>query len=238
EVPLKGLNWFFDHAETISDKSIARIAALGGGIAVQHRMAYQGEFFVERYGRVAAESTPPIGRILASGVKIGAGTDATRVASYNPWVSLSWLVTGKTVGGLSLYPAANLVDRETALRLWTEANTWFSTEEGKKGQIKAGQLADLAVLSDDYFAVPGEAIQDITSVLTLVGGKPVHGDGAFKDLAPPLPPAMPDWSPVRSFGGYQQRAESGAGTRQALAAVDGGCAKACTIHGHAHAWDV
>ena len=72
---------------------------------------------------------------------------------------------------MQLYPASNQLDRETALRLWTESNAWFSTEVGKKGQIKVGQLADLAVLSDDYFSVPGEAIQDITSVLTLVGGK-------------------------------------------------------------------
>jgi hypothetical protein len=70
-------------------------------------------------------------------------------------------------------------------------NTWFSTEVGKKGQIKAGQLADLVVLSDDYFSVPGDAIQDITSVLTLLGGKAVYGDAEFKDLAPPLPPARP-----------------------------------------------
>src|SRR5882672_7567429 len=236
DIPFDGVHWFIDHAETIDDRNIDRIARLGGGIAVQHRMAYQGEYFVERYGARAAERSPPIRRIMEMGVPMGAGTDATRVASYNPWVSLYWLVTGKTVGGLSLYPASNTVDRETALRLWTEANTWFSTELGKKGQIKPGQLADLAVLSEDYFAVASEAIQDITAVLTLVGGKPVHGDGAFKDLAPTLPPAMPDWSPVRSFGGYHQRADSGAGTGQAFAAADCGCAKACTIHGHAHAW--
>src|SRR5262249_12718716 len=125
---------------------------------------------------------------------------------------------------------------ETALRLWTEANTWFSTEQGKKGRIEPGHLADLAVLSDDYFAVPSEAIADVTAVLTLVGGKPVHGDGDFADLAPPLPPAMPDWSPVRTFGGYHQRAERGAQGRRAFAEVDCGCATACTIHGHAHAW--
>ena len=62
DTPLDGLHWFFDHAETISDQSIDRIAALGGGIAVQHRMAYQGEYFVERYGRGAAEATPPVKR--------------------------------------------------------------------------------------------------------------------------------------------------------------------------------
>uniref|UniRef100_UPI0038F7756A amidohydrolase family protein n=1 Tax=Streptomyces niveiscabiei TaxID=164115 RepID=UPI0038F7756A len=83
--------------------------------------------------------------MLDRGVKVSAGTDATRVASYNPWVSLSWLVTGRTVGGLRLYPRANCLDRETALRMWTEKVTWFSDEEGRKGQIMAGQLADLIV---------------------------------------------------------------------------------------------
>jgi predicted amidohydrolase YtcJ len=237
DVPFDGLHWFIDHAETIDERNIERIAKLGGGIAVQHRMAFQGEYFVARYGQNAAESAPPIRRMMEMGVPVGAGTDATRVASYNPWVSLSWLVTGKTVGGLSIYPAANRLDRETALRLWTEANTWFSTELGKKGQIKTGQLGDLAVLSDDYFSVPEDSIQDITSVLTVLGGKPVHGDAEFKDLAPTLPPPMPDWSPVRSYGAYQQRADSGAVHRHALA--DCGCTNACGIHGHAHAvaWD-
>ena len=237
EVPLNGLHWLFDHCETIDDRNIERIAKLGGGIAVQHRMAYQGEYFVERYGAQKAERAPPIRRMLDMGVPVGAGTDATRVASYNPWVSLSWLVTGRTLGGMQLYPAANQLDRETALRLWTESNTWFSTEVGKKGQIKAGQLADLAVLSDDYFSVPGEAIQDITSVLTLVGGRAVHSDAEFKDLAPPLPPAMPDWSPVRTFGGYQER--SGAEQKSVYAfAANCGCRTACGVHGHAHAWQL
>jgi predicted amidohydrolase YtcJ len=102
DIPLAGLNWFFDHAETISDRSIDRIAALGGGIALQHRMAYQGEYFVERYGERAAEATPPVAKILRSGVKTSAGTDATRVASYNPWVSLAWLATGRTVAGMPI----------------------------------------------------------------------------------------------------------------------------------------
>src|SRR6201996_1088769 len=120
DMPLTGLNWFFDHAETISDRSIDRIAVLGGGIAVQHRMAYQGEYFVERYGPGAAEATPPIARMLEKGIHVSAGTDATRVASYNPWISLAWLVTGKTVGGLRLYPQRNCLGRGTALRMGTE----------------------------------------------------------------------------------------------------------------------
>jgi hypothetical protein len=159
------------------------VRALGGGIAVQHRMAYQGEYFVDRYGAKAAERTPPIARMLEMGVPVGAGTDATRVASYNPWVSLYWLATGRTVGGLPLYPEKNRLDRRRALDLWTAAGSWFSGESGKKGRIAVGQLADLAVLSADYFSVPDAEIKAITSVLTLVGGKIVHGSEEFKRSA-------------------------------------------------------
>lgn len=233
DVPFKGLNWFFDHAETIDQRNIDRIAALGGGIAIQHRMAYQGDYFVERYGAKAAEATPPIARMMAAGLPVGAGTDATRVASYNPWVSLAWLVSGMTVTGTRLYPPGNRVDRETALRLWTESNTWFSGEQGKKGAIKTGQLADLAVLSADYMSVPEAEIADITSVLTLLGGKVVHGDREHAGEAPALPAPMPDWSPVRAFGGYQQRRADNAAPLRFAAAC--GCAGACNVHGHAHA---
>jgi predicted amidohydrolase YtcJ len=204
EYPLTGLNWFFDHAETISDRSIERIAALGGGIAVQHRMAYQGEYFVQRYGLRAASRTPPIRRMLSAGVRTSAGTDATRVASYDPWVGLSWLVTGRTVGGLGLYPQSNLLDRETALRMWTEYPNWFSNSEGSKGQLRVGQLADLAVLSSDYMIVPDDEIRGIESDLTLVGGKPVYATREYAELAPSIPPAMPDWSPVGYYGGYEK----------------------------------
>ncbi len=201
EVPLDGLHWFLDHAETITDRNLERVRALGGGIAVQHRMAYQGEYFVGRYGKQEAERTPPLRRMLDLGVPVGAGTDGTRVASYNPWIALYWLSTGKTVGGTALYPERNRLGREEALRLYTAGGTWFSTEEGKKGRIETGQLADLVALSADYFSVPDEEVKAIESVLTLVGGKVVHGAAEFKNLAPPLPPVSPDWSPVSKYGG-------------------------------------
>src|SRR5262249_31239742 len=118
---------------------------------------------------------PRIGRMLERGVPVGAGTDAARVWSYNPWLSLYWLVTGKTVGGLALYPANNRFDRMEALRLYTVGSSWFSSDDGKKGSIAPGQLADLSVLSADYFSVPEEQIKQIESVLTMVGGKVVYG---------------------------------------------------------------
>jgi predicted amidohydrolase YtcJ len=233
DIPLTGINWFFDHAETVTHANLERIARLGGGVAVQHRMMYQGEDFVARYGAAAAERTPPIARMLEMGVPVSAGTDATRVASYNPWVSLAWLVTGQTLGGLRLYPQRNLLDRETALRMWTEKVGWFSNETGKKGQIVAGQLADFAVLDRDYFTVPEDEIRHITALLTVVGGSAVHGDGDFADLAPPLPKAMPDWSPVNRFGGYQKSLRAEAVAPRSL---DACCANSCGVHGHAHVW--
>jgi hypothetical protein len=239
DIPFDGLHWFFDHAETVSQKNIDRIAALGGGIAVQHRMMYQAEDFAERYGVEAMADTPPISKMLAAGVPVGAGTDATRVASYNPWVSLSWLVTGRSLGGLRMYPAAQRQDRETALRLWTEANTWFSNEEGKKGVIAEGRLADLVVLDRDYFSVAEDQIVHIESDLTLLGGKVVWGSGDFAREAPPIPPPTPDWSPVRTFGGYHStKAPGGSAERTgffASIAASCGCSTACGVHGHDHA---
>jgi predicted amidohydrolase YtcJ len=239
DIPINSLNWFFDHAETVSDESIDRIAALGGGIAVQHRMAYQGEYFVERYGPGAAEATPPISRMLAAGLKVSAGTDATRVASYNPWVALAWLVTGKTVAGTQIYPKRNCLDRETALRMWTEYVTWFSKEEGKKGRIQVGQFADLIVPDRDYFSCAEAEIVDTTSDLTMVGGKVVYGAGDFAghDEAD-LPPAMPEWSPVRTFGGYAAWSDPNRAGKPGFdrkLAMSCSCANTCSIHGHNHA---
>ncbi len=202
ETPLTGLRWFLDHAETISERDIRRVSELGGGIAVQDRMAYQGEEFIKRYGEDAADEAPPIRKMLKAGVPVGAGTDATRVASYNPWISLYWLATGKTVGGTALYSEKNRLDRSEALRLYTNGSAWFSSEENLKGSIEVGKFADLAVLSADYFSVPDDQIRSVESVLTIVGGKVSYGAGEFERLAPPVIPVSPSWSPIAKFGGF------------------------------------
>ncbi|WAC45487.1 amidohydrolase [Pseudomonas sp. SL4(2022)] len=225
DIPFDGLPWFFDHAETITPKNIERVRALGGGIAIQDRMAFQGEYFVDRYGKQAAEQTPPIQRMLAEGVPVGAGTDATRVSSYNPWTSLYWLVSGRTVGGLELYPQG--LPRETALQLFTHGSAWFSSEQGKKGQIKVGQLADLTALSADFFSVEDEAIKWIESVLTIVNGKVVYGAEEFGTLSPPTLPVMPDWSPVVNVPGHWRPSAP-------LVAQVHQCVGACAVHAHSH----
>ncbi|HEX9391439.1 MAG TPA: amidohydrolase [Usitatibacteraceae bacterium] len=231
DIPLAGIHWLFDHAETVSDRSLERIAKLGGGVAIQHRMAYQGEDFIARYGSKAVERTPPFKRMLEMGVKVGVGTDATRVASYDPWNALYWLTTGKTVGGTSLYPRANCLDRHTALALYTRANTWFSNEDGLKGEIRVGQLADCALLSADFLAVPEDDIRRIVSVLTVVNGKVVYGDEEFAPLDPPLPPAAPDWSPVNHGSRFWKETPANANARMASLCA---CSNSCGVHGHAH----
>ncbi|MBS4081330.1 amidohydrolase [Pseudomonas rustica] len=225
DIPFNGLPWFFDHAETITPQNIERVKALGGGIAIQDRMAFQGEYFVDRYGKQAAETTPPIKRMLAEGVPVGAGTDATRVSSYNPWTSLYWMVSGRTVGGLALYEEG--LPRTTALELFTHGSAWFSSEQGKKGQIKVGQLADLAALSADFFHVEEEAIKWIESVLTVVGGKIVYAAGDFEDLGPRSIPVLPDWSPVVKVPGHWR-------PNSPLQAQVHQCSGPCAVHTHSH----
>ncbi|SDS80657.1 amidohydrolase [Pseudomonas granadensis] len=225
DIPFNGLPWFFDHAETITPQNIERVKALGGGIAIQDRMAFQGEYFVDRYGKQAAEATPPIKRMLAEGVPVGAGTDATRVSSYNPWTSLYWMVSGRTVGGLALYEEG--LPRSTALELFTHGSAWFSSEQGKKGQIRVGQLADLAALSADFFSVEEEAIKWIESVMTVVGGKIVYAAGDFEDLGPRSIPVLPDWSPVVKVPGHWR-------PNSPLQAQVHQCSGPCAVHTHSH----
>jgi len=200
--PIDKLRWFIDHAETVSEKNLERIQALGGGIATQHRMAYQGEYYIRRYGSESAKRKPPLRRMLQMGLPVGAGTDGTRVASYHPWTCLWWMVTSKTVGGTELHDEADRLSREESLRLYTHGSAWFSHEDDRKGTLEPERFADLAVLSDDYFTVAPDEIRGLESVLTVVGGRVVYGVGEYAKLAPALPPVSPDWSPVRTVGSY------------------------------------
>ncbi len=231
--------FIIDHAETISERNIERVKALGGGIAIQHRMAFQGEYFVDRYGEKAVETTPPVTKMLETDLPVGMGTDATRVASYDPWVGLYWLTTGRTLGGLRLYPEARTLDRETALKLYTLGSAWFSGEQDVKGALKPGMYADLAVLSADYMTAPASEIRGISSVLTVVGGKIVYAAAEFATLDTPPPPASPSWTPVGAFDspGMRQAANATPASQHARACHDG-CAHGCGMHGHNHqiAW--
>ncbi|MFD4530779.1 amidohydrolase [Kitasatospora sp. NPDC058397] len=211
-----GNRWLFDHAETVSRDSLDRIAALGGSLSVQNRLSFQGEVFTRRHGIGAAAEAPPIRAMLERGLTVAAGTDATRVSSYNPWVALHWLVSGRTVGGSAIRPPQNRVDRATALAMYTTAGAALTGEQDVKGVLRTGCYGDLAVLSEDYFTVPEPEIPSIESLLTVVGGRIVHAAAEYEGMDEELPPVSPGWSPVAHFGGYQASGRtSGAGARQA-----------------------
>ncbi len=207
EMPLRNLRWGLDHCETLQPRTLERIAALGGSIDIQNRMSLDGEAFLKKYGEQAAADAPPIARIREMGIPLACGTDANRATSYNPWIGLHWLVTGKTLGGAKLQGDKNLLDRTEALKLYTGGGAWISGEEEKKGTLELGKFADLAILSSDYFSVPVDQIKNIESVMTMVGGKIVYGAGPYSKFSPPLPPVSQDWLPVKEYGEYYKRAE-------------------------------
>jgi predicted amidohydrolase YtcJ len=204
EMPFNGLRWFFDHAETITDEQLARVKKLGGGVAVQDRMYFQGEHYWKRYGEQTRQM-PPIRKMLEMKIPVGLGTDGTRVSSYGPWPSIYWAVTGKTAGGMSMWQPKDRLSRYEALKLMTQGSAWFSGEEKLKGQIAKGQYADLVILPKDYFSIPEAEIKTLESALTVVNGRIVHAGADFGQYAPEQPPVQPDWSPVKYYGGYQNR---------------------------------
>jgi len=212
-----GSRWLFDHAETVSPDSLDRIAALGGSVSVQNRLSFQGEAFLSRYGAGAAAEAPPLRAILDRGLTLAAGSDATRVSSYNPWVALHWLVSGRNVAGSRMRSERNRLSREEALELYTLGGARLTGEEAVKGRLRIGSYADFAVLSEDFLSADEHRIPHIESVLTVVGGRIVHGVAEHEGLAAPLPEVKPLWSPVARFGGYRA---APAGVGQALALAD------------------
>jgi predicted amidohydrolase YtcJ len=202
KTPLDGLRWSIEHAETITPENIARVKKLGGGIALDGKMALHGDGFIKTYGREKALQTPRLRLLVESGIPLAMTTDAFRASSFNPWTSISWMITGKSVSGSEILAKDNRLTRNEALKLFTVGPAWFEHQEDENGKIAPGYLADFALLSKDFFAIPEDEIKFITSVLTFVDGRVVFGAQEFSNLAPKLPETIPAWSPVKYFGGY------------------------------------
>ncbi|EED35986.1 amidohydrolase 3 [Luminiphilus syltensis NOR5-1B] len=198
-----GIRFVVDHGETLQISTIKRLRMLGAGVAMQSRMAYAGEYFLERYGKAATRRAPPLREVLASGIPLGLGSDATRVASYNPWVTLAWATTGRSVGGTPLHGPEQRLSRSEALYCHTVGSAWISGEERLKGRLRAGQFADFAVLNAPYLSVADADLPLIESALTVVGGEAVYSDGSLTPPLKPFAPLDPDWLPVNTYGGYQ-----------------------------------
>jgi predicted amidohydrolase YtcJ len=201
-VPLDGLRWSIEHAETISPDNIARVNRLGGGLALDPKMALHGDGFIKTHGRDMALLTPRLREIVDSGVPAAMTTDAFRAATFNPWVGISWMVSGKSVSGSEVLAVDNRLSRAEALRLFTSGPAWFMNTEAEMGMIATGHLADFVLLDRDYFTVPEDQIKSISSVLTVMDGRTVFGAQDYQTLSPILPEILPVWSPVRHFGGY------------------------------------
>ncbi|MDE3160961.1 MAG: amidohydrolase [Acidobacteriota bacterium] len=177
--PIAPLRWSIAHLNDASPRTLERMKALGVGWTVQDAMYFGGAQFIEQAGAQAARRVPPVNTAQRIGVVIGAGTDAHRVASYNPFTALQWFVDGKTVAGIAIRGPEETPTRAEALRFYTLGSAWFSHDDGRRGSLEAGKLADLAVLSKDYMTVPVDQIGGIESLLTLVGGKIVYANAPF-----------------------------------------------------------
>ncbi|ATY34890.1 amidohydrolase [Sphingomonas psychrotolerans] len=202
--PLDGLRWSLEHAETISPENIARVRKLGGGIALDDKMALHADGFIKTYGLAKALQTPRLRMLIDSGIPLAMTTDGFRASSYNPWVGISWMVSGKSVSGSEALAKDNRLTRAEALKLFTAGGAWFMNAESEAGTIAPGYLADFAVLDRDYFTVPEDQIKSVSSVLTVMNGKVVFGDQDYSGLSPQLPATLPTWSPVKHFGVYYQ----------------------------------
>lgn len=182
EIPIARLRWSIAHLNNASEVTLSRMKALGVGWAIQGAMYFDGERELKAKGEAELKRMPPMRTALKVGVVMGAGTDAHRVANYNPFVALRWMLDGKSAGGISLRGPEETPDRLQALRMYTQGSAWFAHDEHRRGALTVGRLADLVVLNRDYMTVPLAEMDKLQSVLTLVGGKAVYAEGSFQSL--------------------------------------------------------
>lgn len=160
------------HASLIRPEQMERARKLGARVDFQNVFMWDKAATVERFlGRVTADRAVPTKTLIEKmGIdSLGAGTDFP-VNPVNPLLNMYVMVTRKDING-TVYGASEAIGREQALRLYTSAAARYTFEEGRKGTLEPGKLADLVVLSADYVAVPEDQIKDIKADITMVGGK-------------------------------------------------------------------
>ena len=182
EFPVAPLRWTIAHLNDGSARTFERMKALGLGWTVQDAMYNNGDEVVRRAGAEAARRMPPVATAARIGVPIGAGTDAHRVSTYNPFTVLQWLLDGRTASGAAIRGPGETPGRADALRYYTIGSAWVSHDEDVRGSLEVGKWADVAVLSSDYMTVPLEELGRIESVLTMVGGRIVYAAGPYGAL--------------------------------------------------------
>ena len=176
---MAGRRWSLGHAEPISRKSLERAKALDLGIAIQNRLMFRSADSTALWGEQVGHNAPPLGDILEMGIPLGGGTDATVVSPFDPWRSIWWLVTGKSVDGAPPRKERHRLSVEQALTAYTRGSAWFSFDETDRGHLEPGALADIAVLNRDPFEIDPDELPTVSADLTLLGGKTVHAAGEF-----------------------------------------------------------
>jgi predicted amidohydrolase YtcJ len=184
DYPVRDLRWTVLHLYNASEDNLKRMKALGLVWGVQDGLYFGGEKLQREVGAEQAKLLPRIATALKLGLTVAGGTDAHRVSSYNPFVSLQWYLDGTTIGGVQTRGEAEAPSRRQALEMYTRNSAFTANEDDKRGTLEAGKFADLAVLSADYLTTPVKDVGKIRSVLTMVGGKIVYAAPPFGKLAP------------------------------------------------------
>ena len=174
-VLLNGLRFALLHGEQVTPRIVERMKRLGMGLLIQDRQLLASDTMKLNWGD-RAKDAPALRMVLESGLPMAGGTDGTIAAAFRPFMSLWWFVSGKNWRGEVVRPTQKLT-REEALRVYTRHGAWFTFDEGRRGQLTPGFLADLIVLDRDYLTVPEDDIRFIRPTLTVVGGNVVYEAG-------------------------------------------------------------
>ena len=172
--PMRQLRWSIAHADNITAEQLDRARHLGMNILLRSNMVMNDRQPVFDAFGDAAYDMPPLRMIQDSGVTYGLGTDGTKAAQINPFVTLWWAVTGKALNGDVIQHQT--LTREEALIAHTRGNALAMFQEQNLGAIKPGLLADMLILDRDYLTVPADEIKDIRPITTIVGGQVVYGE--------------------------------------------------------------
>jgi hypothetical protein len=184
---VRDLRWSVLHLYSASEENLKRMHALGLIWGVQDGLYFGGERLQKDVGDEAAKQMPRIVTALKMGIVVTGGTDAHRVSSYNPFVSLQWYLDGTTIGGVKTRGEQEAPSRRQALEMYTRNTAYAANDDDKRGTLEAGKFADLAVLSADYLTAPAKEIGKIKSLLTMVGGNVVYAAAPFAGAEPPKP---------------------------------------------------
>lgn len=184
EHPIKDLRWSLAHLNTGSLVTLRRMHDLGLAFSVQMGPYFEGPAILTANGLRVAEQTPPSKAAIEMGIRVAGGTDATRIGVAGVWQAIEYQVRGRSLGGVVQRRADLSLTPEQALTLYTRDAAWLAFAHETRGSLIVGKLADLAVLDRDPLRIPVDQLHQTQSLLTLLGGRVVHGEDWLKGQSP------------------------------------------------------